>query len=111
MLVDTGDRGTGRHIPVKLTPGIRLGLQDDQDRVPGPVLTEASMTLPDRLPRPELRWQITPCTPCPKTANRPLNQRAMNRIGLPIAPFSGGSDGSIRAHISSERTAVRDISP
>ena len=66
-----------RHVPVDLTPGIRLGQQGDQDRVPRPVLAEASMTLPDRLPRPELRWQITPRAPCPKTVDRPLNQRAV----------------------------------
>jgi hypothetical protein len=32
VLVNAGDGGTGRHIPVDLTPGIRLGLQGDQDR-------------------------------------------------------------------------------
>src|SRR5512142_2624861 len=31
--------------------------------------------------------------------------------GGPIGPFTGGSNGSIRAHISSVNTAVRDMHP
>src|SRR5512142_626270 len=31
--------------------------------------------------------------------------------GGPIGPFTGGSNGSIRAHISSVNTAVRDTHP
>ncbi len=83
MLVNTGHRGVDRHIPGDLPLGIRLGLDSDQDRVPRPVLAEASVTLPDRLPRPELRWQITPRAPRSKTLDLPLNQRAVLRPHRP----------------------------
>ncbi len=90
MLVNTDDRGVNRHIPVDLTLGIRLGRQGNEDRIPGPVLGEASGTLPDRLPRPELRRQITSSAPCPKSADRPLNQRAMRPHRPAHRPFQQG---------------------
>jgi hypothetical protein len=31
------------------------------------------------------------------------------RNGIPIGPFTGGSNGSIRVHIASVRTALLDI--
>ena len=106
MLVHAGDRGTGRHIPVDLSPGIRLGLESDQGRVPDPVLAAASVTLADRLPRPELRWQITPRAPCPKTVDRPLNQRAVRPHRPTHRPLHRRQRRSIRAHISSENSGT-----
>ena len=88
MLVNVGDRGVDRHIPVDLTLGIRLGLESDQDRVPSPVLAEASVTPPEHLPRPELRWQITPRAPRSKTLDRPLDQRAITTASACPSPLS-----------------------
>jgi len=94
----------------KVSPRERtsLGLQGDQDRVPGPVPAEASMTLPVCLPRPELHWQITPCTPCPKTVDRPLNQRAMRPHRPAHRPFQRRQRRLLRTHPRQRRKYPAD---
>jgi len=55
MLVSASGREGYSHSSVYLALRVRLGLESDQGRVPDPVLAAASVTLADRLPRPELR--------------------------------------------------------
>lgn len=77
------DRGVDAEVPLDLAPRISQRDQMGMDPVPGPVLTEPLVTLPDRLPRTELSWQVTPRNPGTEPVDDPfkdltvITERAM----------------------------------
>src|SRR5699024_12511445 len=75
--MSTVDRGVHRYLPVDETGPVGLGEQRPQDLVPGPITTEAAVPLPDRLPRPVARRQITPGDPGPVPVDDPLQDHPM----------------------------------
>lgn len=79
VLMDPRHRAVDRHRPVQPARRVRLDVQRSQDPVSRPVLGEPVVPLPDRLPRPELHWQITPRHRGPEPEHDPLNH-------LPVLP-------------------------
>ena len=106
VLVNPRHHGVDRYVPVDLAVRVGLGLQRERDLVPGAVLAELRAPLPDRLPRPELRWQSRHANPVRSRKIDPSTNGRCGRSVLSIGPFSAGSSGSIRAHISSVSTSV-----
>ena len=69
----TGDGGVHADLPVDQPGSIRVGQQLGQDPVPGAVPSQAPVPLPHRLPRTELRRQVTPGDPGAVPVDDPLD--------------------------------------
>src|SRR5690625_897337 len=77
VLVSATDRGVDRDRPVKLTIRVGTDQQRIQDAVPGPIGGPGPMTLPHRLPGPEVGREIAPGDPAPVTVDDPLDHLPM----------------------------------
>src|SRR5665811_456292 len=69
----TVDRRVDRHIPDDIASRLGLGHQTGMDPIPRPIDAEPVMTLPDRLPRAEIRRKITPGNAGAEPVDDPLD--------------------------------------
>lgn len=86
----TIDRGIDTDRPVDLARSVRVGEDLRVDQIPGAIPTEPAMTLPRRLPRPELSRQITPRGTRPIPPHNPLEHPTVLLKRPPALPRSDG---------------------
>ena len=86
----TIDRGIDTDRPVDLARRVRVGEDLRVDQIPGAIPTEPAMTLPRRLPRPELSRQITPRGTRPIPPHNPLEHPTVLLKRPPALPRSDG---------------------
>jgi hypothetical protein len=77
MLVGSVDRRVDTDVPVDRAQTVGVREQRGVDPVPRAVPGEAAVSLPRRLPRSEVRRQVTPGNPRPEPIHDRLDQRAV----------------------------------
>lgn len=90
------DRGVDAELPLDLASGVRHGDQMGVDPVPSPVSAEPLVTLPHRLPRTELSWQVTPRDPGAEPVDDPLQDLTV----IPEGPMTPMPDRHQRLDLS-----------
>ncbi len=109
MLMSALHRRVHGDFPLDQPSRIGLRQQASKNRIPRAVTTETPVALSYRLPGTETLRQIPPRDPRPIPVNDALNHTAVILNGRPERPMDEGINGSIRAHSTSDNTAVRDM--
>jgi hypothetical protein len=90
VLMDTDHCGIDRYGPVQVPAGVGHRDQSRQHPIPGFVSCVAAMSLPHRLPRPEMRREISPGRPGPQSIQHPLDHHTIVPELPPPEPVETG---------------------
>lgn len=88
----SGDRGVDRHVPIDQLGPVGVLMETTLDEIPGAVIGQALMPLPDGLPRPEQLGQITPGDPAPVSVDDRFDHQPGVRERTPLLPCRARHD-------------------